>query len=509
MPSANPRSSMSMGRSVALKPHATMVAFLLAISASCSPPSDDGPGTGGTGGGSGGSTTGGRGGSGGGSGGSTTGGRGGSGGAPGGSGGVQAGSGGSPGGSGGAPGGSGGSPGGSGGAPGGSGGSPGGSGGAPGGSGGSQGGSGGSGTGGASGGSGGMGGGGGGPTVEMPVCTEAPAATPPALKATTRITGFAGQAGQVVGVPGEDTLYVIGHRNGNIYTVMGGQTQATPLLNVSVSTGPGNEQGLLGMALHPDFANNKLFYIYYTPAGMAQNRVEEWQRMSITTAMKKQDIYTGRGSGRYHNGGSIYFNPKDTTRTWLYHSVGNAETGEAGNPAGVLGRVLRYDVATKMGAPAPGGNFGQYTWVYGLRNPYRMTIDRGTGDMYIGDVANGPGGTIIYNAHNKGGTDFGYRANNGSPDVNNGLTRETGGAAIIGGVVYRGKKIPGICGRYFFGVHSANSVKSLVVQGGQRQGAVVTHTSITGNISSFGEDGEGEIWISSMNGNAIHKLEAM
>jgi hypothetical protein len=131
-----------------------------------------------------------------------------------------------------------------------------------------------------------------------------------------------------------------------------------------------------------------------------------------------------------------------------------------------------------------------------------------TGDMYIADVANGPGGTIIFNAQGKSGVDYGYRNNNGQPDVNDGVLRDGGGAAIIGGYVYRGK-IPGLCGRYFYGNYQGGTVKSVVIKEGQRVGDTVTHTtlSVPGDISSFGEDGAGDLYMASMN-NTIYKIEA-
>jgi glucose/arabinose dehydrogenase len=164
----------------------------------------------------------------------------------------------------------------------------------------------------------------------------------------------------------------------------------------------------------------------------------------------------------------------------------------------VAGRVLRIDVTSKMFT----------TFAYGLRNPYRLSIDRLTGDMYIADVANGPGGTIIFNPAGTMGVDYGYRNNNGQPDVNDGILRDSAGAAIIGGYVYRGSKIPGLCGRYFYGNHQGGTVKSFVVQNGQRAGEPVSHPGLTvpGNITSFGEDGEGELYMASMNNN-IYKIE--
>jgi len=333
-------------------------------------------------------------------------------------------------------------------------------------------------------------------------CSSMPAATVPMLKRGPAITGFQGMqtAGLMVGVPGEaGILYVIGHRNGAVYTVKDGKIEATPLVTVNVANGGNNEQGLLSMALHPSFATNHLFYLFYTAADGGAMTVDEFERTTQTAATFKRNVYSQAraGGGAFHNGGSLAFNPKDA-QPFLYFSVGNNESNDAGNPTGVAGRVLKIDLTSKAAT----------TFAYGLRNPYRMSIDRLTGDMYIADVANGPGGTIILSENGKTGTDFGYRNNNGAPDVNEGLLRDSNGAAIIGGFVYRGNKIPGLCGRYFYGNHDGGAVKSIVVQGGKKVGDTVTHTmlAVPGNITSFGEDGEGELYMASMN-NTIYKIE--
>lgn len=333
-------------------------------------------------------------------------------------------------------------------------------------------------------------------------CNSMPAATVPMLKRGPAITGFQGMqtAGSMVGVPGEaGILYVIGHRNGAVHTVKDGKVEATPLVTVNVANGGNNEQGLLSMALHPSFATNHLFYLFYTAANGGAMTVDEFERTTQTAATFKRNVYSQprAGGGAFHNGGALAFNPKDA-QPFLYFSVGNNESNDAGKPDGVAGRVLKIDLTSKLAT----------TFAYGLRNPYRMSIDRLTGDMYIADVANGPGGTIIFSENGKTGTDFGYRNNNGAPDVNEGILRDSAGAAIIGGFVYRGNKIPGLCGRYFYGNHDGGAVKSIVVQGGKKVGDTVTHATLAvpGNITSFGEDGEGELYMASMN-NTIYKIE--
>jgi hypothetical protein len=339
-------------------------------------------------------------------------------------------------------------------------------------------------------------------------CTDMPDATPPALKKGMMVTGFSGQAGQVIGAPDDPTImYVIGHANGNVYVVKDFKVAGT-LLNVKVAgNGNGPEQGLLGIAMHPQFKTNHLMYVLYTAAGSGDITVDEFERTTPTMATFKQNVHQHKGSNMYHNGGQIYFSPKDD-KPLLYHSVGNAQSpANSASPTSLNGKVLRYDVSTKMGVPAMGGQM--MTFAYGLRNPYRMSVDRLTGDVWIGDVSDGPGGAVFFMGHDSMVQNFGY---GGGGEVKGGISGFQGGnAALIGGVVYRGNKIKGICGRYFFGMHTNGAIKSIAQMGGTRMGAVADHPalSVPGQLSSFGEDTEGEIWMSSRSNNAIYRIEAM
>jgi hypothetical protein len=328
------------------------------------------------------------------------------------------------------------------------------------------------------------------------------------------VTGIMGQAGQVVGVPGDPTMmYVISHTSGNVYVVKDFKAAGT-LLKVSVGTnGNGPEMGLLGIAMHPKFRENKLMYVMYTASGGGAITTDEFQVAADgMTAMMKQNIHSHAGSNQYHNGGSIYFNPKDgPDKPYLYHSVGNAQSGgQSASPTGMNGKILRYDVTNKMGVPAMGAT--GMVLAHGLRNPYRMSIDRLTGDIWVGEVADAPGGAVYYWPNNATNTwslkNFGY---GGGGEIAGGISGMQGGqAALIGGVVYRGNKIKGICGRYFWGMHSNGAVRSMIVMNGQKVGGNVDHPtlSVPGAIASFGEDSEGEIWMSSKTGNAIYRIEA-
>jgi hypothetical protein len=362
------------------------------------------------------------------------------------------------------------------------------------------------GAGGSGGGGGGTGGSGGGGNSFTP-CTSMPAAMPPALKKGPAIGPFAAQAGQIVGVPGEaDTLYVIGHRNGNVYVVQGTTVAQNPLLHVDIATAGNNEQGLLSIAFHPNFAQNHLFYVYYTAANTGAMTIDEYERTSPTAATMKQNIYShARADGDcaagncFHNGGMLQFNPKDTS-PFLYLSIGNNTVkAQSSSATGYAGRVLRFDLGTKMST----------TYAYGLRNPYRMSIDRLTGDMWIGDVADGPGGSVFFIASGSAaGKNFGY---GNAGEIAGGISGlQSGSAALIGGFVYRGNAIPGLCGRYLFGMHDPGTVRSLIQQNGQMMGGIVNIPSlnVANKLSSFGEDGMGELYLASMGDNVIYKIIA-
>ena len=192
------------------------------------------------------------------------------------------------------------------------------------------------------------------------------------------------------------------------------------------------------------------------------------------------------------------FNPKDPS-PFLYLLVGNNTLkGQLSSPTGVAGRILRFDLGTKMST----------TYAYGLRNPYRASTDRLTGDMWIGDVADGAGGAVFYLANGSpAGKNFGYSS---AGEIDGGIsdfqvaTRPSSAVSSI-----RGNAIPGLCGRYIFGKHDPGLVKSLIQMNGTRVGNVTTTPRRQWNKRvSFGEDGEGELYMASMGDNVIYKIIA-
>jgi hypothetical protein len=291
----------------------------------------------------------------------------------------------------------------------------------------------------------------------------------------------------------------VGHRTGKIYYAVNGKLDATPMATVIVKNNPGqDEQGLLSMALHPKFAENHLFYLLYT-APNSNIHIEELERTSVTSSKPTgKDIWDKPRivAGEWHNGGQLSFNPKDGDKPLLYHSVGNTQSvADSGKAEGTVGRVLIHDLA---GAPGNGS-----TLAYGLRNPYRMTIDRLTGDMYIGETDDPAGGDVYYSPFTNPVKDYGYRGNS----VKAGISGREGDKAMIGGIVYRGGKIPGICGRYFFSTWPGGAIRSFVVKDNKIVGDTVTHTGLgIATLDSFGEDGAGEMYISTQGGE-VYRID--
>jgi glucose/arabinose dehydrogenase len=327
-------------------------------------------------------------------------------------------------------------------------------------------------------------------------CGTLPSPTPPALK-LTRIANVSG-AGQLVG-PAPGVLWVTSIATGQVVAVQDGVVAATPIVQVSASR-RSIEQGLLGIALHPDFAINQRFFIFYSDqASGGATTIAEYLSTGPTTPATFVAIrYQYPHSHQFNNGGGLAFGPDKM----LYFSVGdNASDGGPAAAAridGRYGRILRIDPDTGMPAS---GNIAGFTWDYGLRNPYRISFDRRIGDLFISDAGNTTTEEIDFEPARAGGKNWGWTCSNcdgkGStdpgtepivsfPNVDN---------AVIGGVVYRGKAIPGLCGRYFYSEWPSGAIRSFVQSGG-RAGTVTTHAGLQApNIHGFGEDSNLELYI--------------
>jgi glucose/arabinose dehydrogenase len=330
---------------------------------------------------------------------------------------------------------------------------------------------------------------------------EPPAAEPPACQdADAKLNGLrlvtvatASSPIHLVGHKSDPDTALIAERGGTI-RVAKGLRNATTAVELSApiriaQTTTGGERGLLSIALHPD--DPAKLYAFYNGMGNNDTVVQEFARnLESGMVTPGKELYRSSHSASNHQGGQVAFGADKM----LYFSVGdNAQGGgAAGNLGGPYGKIFRIDPATGM---APPGNRMGLMWSYGLRNPFRMSFDRKTGDLYIGDVGEGTE-EVNFQAAGKSGINYGWSgggAGEGAPIVR--YTRQNQ-FAVIGGYVYRGTKNGCMHGRYFFADRGRGPTRSVVVQNGSVMGGERSHAGLSNaGIYSFGEDGAGEVYM--------------
>lgn len=322
--------------------------------------------------------------------------------------------------------------------------------------------------------------------------------------------------------PGDDRLFIV-EKQGRIRIVENGTLLATPFLDIR---GPvlssANEQGLLGLAFPPDYADSGLFYVYYTSdAGNGDTAVAEYSvsaNPNVADAGSGRILLTRDQPYTNHNGGSLQIGPDGYLYVGLGDGGGGGDPGENGqDKSSLLGAILRLDPAT--GKAAPGNPFigkagADKIWAWGLRNPWRFSFDAATGDMFIGDVGQGRVEEVDVIPAGVGGLNLGWDAYEGSdcyegPCSPDGLTfpvheynhRSGGicgssGGSITGGYVYRGNELPWLRGHYFYADWCLGELASFRMRGNRAVEHIDwTQTlSIPGYITSFGVDGFGELY---------------
>ncbi len=316
-------------------------------------------------------------------------------------------------------------------------------------------------------------------------------------------------------------LYVV-EQGGIIKRVKGKRVEVW--LDLSDRVESGGEKGLLGLAFHPEYEKNGRIYVYYTARikGKLYGVLSEIKMPE----RKERILLKVRQPFSNHNGGQIEFGPDG----YLYIGLGdggsaNDPFNHAQNLKSLLGKILRIDVNGKdkgkeYAIPKDNPFVGKKDalpeiWAYGLRNPWRFSFDPVTGELYAGDV--GQNAREEINIVKKGGN-YGWRVMEGSictpgvkdpcdPSLYEKPIWEYGrkeGIAVIGGYVYRGKRYPSLCGVYIFGDWGSGRIWGLVYKGGR----VVDHKLLADTeffISSFGTDGEGNIYVVDLKGG-IYKI---
>jgi glucose/arabinose dehydrogenase len=288
---------------------------------------------------------------------------------------------------------------------------------------------------------------------------------------------------------------------------------------------------LLGIAFEPFYHLNRRFYVTYTDASGALTLVRYHASgdSDLADADSAEPLLTISKKDPLHNGGMIAFGRDG----YLFMSVGDGngrsfdEANNGQDRRDLFGSILRlevrgHDYTIPVGNPFRAPNRPEL-WNYGLRNPWRFSFDRVSGDLYIADVGAATREEIDLAdyAHGLGrGANYGWRTFEGSQCTNVGNCNRSGttapvleysheqGCAVVGGYVYRGAAIPNLRGTYFFGDYCGGWVKSFRYSGGEVTAKTEWPSLTTGSqITSFGEDAAGEIYVLTSAGDVLRIVE--
>lgn len=330
---------------------------------------------------------------------------------------------------------------------------------------------------------------------------------------------------------GSQRLFVL-EKTGKVWIIRDGLREQHPFLDLSALVTPTannltSEQGLLGMAFHPDYASNGRFFVHYTDRS-GSTAVARYQvslsNPDVADASSGQIIFHLQQVYPNHNGGQISFGPDG----YLYISLGDG--GSANDPLGagqnrrlLLGSIIRIDVDGALPYAIPPDNpfVGDDSaldeiWAYGLRNVWRFSFDRATGDMYLADVGQNLLEEVNFQpADSSGGENYGWNVWEGTNRFSSGSASghvppvfeypHLLGCSVTGGYVYRGSAIPQLEAVYLFGDYCSGRIWAMYRDPDQNwQTNEFTDTGMA--ISSFGEDESGEIYIVDYTGK-IYRID--
>ena len=331
--------------------------------------------------------------------------------------------------------------------------------------------------------------------------------------------------------PGDSTRIFIVQQGGliRIFDIAGGSLLTDPFLNVGSLLSTGGERGLLGMAFDPQYAANRQFYIFYTnTAGniVIARYLRNFTDPNLADSFSAVTLLTvAHPNFSNHNGGMLAFGPDGCLYAGIGDGGGSGDPNNNGqNLSSLLGKLLRLDPSTG-GACSNGiinpfilAGGAQQVWSLGLRNPWRFSFDRRTGDLYIGDVGEDAREEIdVAVAPNAGRqANYGWRLMEGTlcfnPSSNcnpGGLTLPeldyphlSGACSVTGGYVYRGSVMPALSGTYLYADFCAGFVRSFRNQNGQptEQTEWPLLTPPGSFVTSFGEDAAGELYMMTQGG---------
>ena len=332
-------------------------------------------------------------------------------------------------------------------------------------------------------------------------------------------------------------------RDGRVRIVRDGVLQNRAFLDISSQVATTGEAGLLGLAFHPDYATNGRFFVSFAGAALHDPTLREY-RVSADPDVADPASGVNLFSGVAHlSGGHYASNLQFGPDGMLWYSLGDDDQYDRPqDSASKFGKILRLDVdRPPTFAPvdnpfvAPGDPGDDWVWALGFRNPWRFSIDRLTGDLYVGDVGSGQREEIDFqprstgmpgSAGYQGGRNYGWPCVEGTlctgdqhcvcdaqkvPPVTE--TFHNGQpAAIIAGYVYRGSAIPGLQGRFFYGDFNRSKIWTLVMQNGvatdiRDVSANLGLGTVSNFLTSFGEDANGEIYFTTALPAAVYRID--
>lgn len=327
---------------------------------------------------------------------------------------------------------------------------------------------------------------------------------------------------------GDARLFVV-EQPGRIRILRDGNLLPEPFLDIvsRVESG-GNEQGLLGLAFHPDFATNGYFFVNFTSRDGGSTRVERFRvsdaNPDLADPASAAPVIAFEQPYRNHNGGQVLFGPDGM----LYIPTGDGGSrgdpqNRALDPTSLLGKMLRIDVDGGQPYAIPADNpYADRTdgqpeiWAIGLRNPWRVAFDNG--NLYIADVGQNAYEEISVVPADEPGLNFGWNELEGTHCYPPGSTCEregtvlpvieyprSQGISITGGYVYRGEDIPALRGQYLYADFGQDWIRAFRFEGGEAVGDARLQVEGVRQISSFGQDSRGEMYVVALSGE-VYRL---
>lgn len=371
-------------------------------------------------------------------------------------------------------------------------------------------------------------GGGGSPAVAP---TPTPTPTPLSLIFTPVASGLSAPVAITHAGDGSERLFLV-EQGGRVRILSAGALLPDPFIDIADRLLSGGEQGLLGLAFPPGFAQKGYFYLHYTRAGDGATVLSRFlvsADPNLALATSEEVLLEVEQPFANHNGGQLAFGPDGM----LYLALGDGGSGgdplgHGQNPASLLGKLLRLEVeggAVPYAIPADNPFVGSLTtrpeiWALGLRNPWRFSFDRLSGDLFLADVGQNAWEEINHqSAGAAGGANYGWNILEGevcfSPAVgcvppaaavapvavyDHGL-----GCSVTGGYVYRGPQNPGLQGLYLYGDFCSGRIWGLRPLAGGWENLLLADTDWL--ISSFGEDQGGRLYLADYGSGTLYRID--